>query len=216
MSQFGEVGARYNMNFKNAKPWIPKEAIDYYTNLLTEKSRVLEYGAGYSTLWLAQQGVAEVVSLESNAEWYEELKVHLEGYPNVTLIFAEDYHEKNYVPDREDHTFDVIMIDGICRSNCLEQVLNSKLLAEGGVIAYDDAEHRYHWRVETRGRLQADFALLENRGFIMNYLPRTHYDPKRILRQTLFATSTEKIKKPRKAVKSTRVGRKKSQESTSN
>ena len=43
----------------------------------------------------------------------------------------------------------------------------------------------------------------------MNYLPRTHYDPKRILRQTLFATSTEKIKKPRKAVKSTRVGRKK-------
>ena len=114
MSQFGEVGARYKMNFKNAKPWIPKEAIDYYENLLNEKSRVLEYGAGYSTLWLAQQGVAEVVSLESNPEWYAELENQLEDYPNVTLIFAEDYHEKNYVPDREDHTFDVIMIDGIC------------------------------------------------------------------------------------------------------
>lgn len=214
MSQFGEVGARYNMNFKNAKPWIPPQAIDYYENLLNEKTRVLEYGAGYSTLWLAQQGVAEVVSLESNSEWYEELKVHLEGYPNVTLIFAEDYYEKNYISDREAHSFDIIMIDGIFRPKCLEQALDNKLLAEGGVIAYDDADRRLQGNSQVEH--QADFALLENRGFIMDYVPTTSYDPKKIVGQTLFATSTEKIKKPRKAVKSTRVGRKKSQESTSN
>ena len=198
MSQFEEIGERYGMNFTNAKPWIPPEAIDYYENLLNEKSRVLEYGAGYSTLWLAQQGIAEVVSLESDPEWYTALKEQLEGYSNVTLIFAEDYDEKDYVPDRKDHTFDVIMIDGIGRSKCLEHVLNSKLLAEGGVIAYDDADRKRQG--SSQAEHQADFASLENKGFILNYVPKDSWDPNRILPQTLFAVSTEKIKKPRKTV----------------
>jgi predicted O-methyltransferase YrrM len=198
MSQFEEIGERYGMDFKNAKPWIPPAAIDYYENLLNEKSRVLEYGAGYSTLWLAQQGVAEVISLESDPEWYAALKDQLEDYPNVTLIFAEDYHEKNYIPDREDHSFDVIMIDGIFRSKCLAKVLNSKLLAEGGVIAYDDAERRLQG--SSQAEHQADFDSLENKGFIMNYMPRSNPDPLRIPVQTLFAVSTEKIKKPRKTI----------------
>ena len=202
------------MNFSNAKPWIPPEAIDYYENLLNEKSRVLEYGAGYSTLWLAQQGVAEVVSLESDPEWYAALTEQLVDYPNVTLIFAEDYHETNYVPDRKDHTFDIIMIDGIKRSKCLEQVLASKFLAEGGIIAYDDADQRLQGSNQVG--FQTDFASLEGRGFILNYVPRDSWDPRRILPQTLFATSTEKIKKPRKAVSKSARGRKKSRESTSN
>jgi predicted O-methyltransferase YrrM len=202
------------MDFRDAKPWMHTEAVEHYADLLNEKTRVLEYGAGYSTVWLAQQGVAEVVSLESDPEWYGELQTQLAAYSNVTLIFAEDYDEKNYIPDREDHSFDVIMIDGIKRSKCLEQVLGNKLLAEGGVIAYDDADRRLQGNSQVEH--QADFDSLENRGFIMNYVPRTHYDPKRILPQTLFAVSTEKIKKPRKVVskkpqKSLR-GSKKSQE----
>ena len=54
------------MDFRDAKPWMHTEAVEHYADLLNEKSRVLEYGAGYSTVWLAQQGVAEVVSLESD------------------------------------------------------------------------------------------------------------------------------------------------------
>ena len=200
------------MDFKDAKPWMHPAAVEHYSNIINEKSRVLEYGAGYSTLWLAQQGVAEVVSLESDPEWYDELQKQLVGYPNVTLIFAEDYHEKNYISDREDHSFDIIMIDGISRSKCLAQVLNSKFLAEGGVIAYDDAERRLHG--SSKGEHQSDFDSLENKGFILNYVPSKTHDPRSIPPQTLFASSTEKIKKVKPVTKSKATKNKK--ESISN
>ena len=76
--------------------------------------------------------------------------------------------------------------------------MNSKLLAEGGVIAYDDADRKRQG--SSQAEHQADFASLENKGFILNYVPKDSWDPNRILPQTLFAVSTEKIKKPRKTV----------------
>ena len=36
-------------------PWLPPAAVNYLDQLLSPEMRVLEYGAGGSTLWLAER-----------------------------------------------------------------------------------------------------------------------------------------------------------------
>ena len=148
---------------------------------------------------------------------------------NRNDIFQRDMLDKGYEDtvtyhrngadaffEQNDEMFDLIFIDGDHRYEQAKKDLDNSMpcLAEGGIIAYDDADQRLQGSNQVG--FQTDFASLEGRGFILNYVPRDSWDPRRILPQTLFAVSTEKIKKPRKAVSKKPRGRKKSSGSTAN
>jgi hypothetical protein len=116
-------------------PWITFPAISYINEYLKPDMKVFEYGSGGSPLFFAKC-VKEVISIEHNIDWYENLARYLDKVrmDNVQLHFnppgnedisddlylSEDENYKNlsfrrYVNSIEefpDSFFDVIMIDG--------------------------------------------------------------------------------------------------------
>lgn len=107
---------------------------------LFRKRRVLEFGAGQSTLWWAGQA-AEVVALEAPGSWYERLRRKVPA--NVRLIEAAAHSAEACVAAAEvaladAGQFDVVVIDGLWRSELIAVALHH--LAPGGAILCDNAE----------------------------------------------------------------------------
>lgn len=98
---------------------------------------VLEFGAGYSTLWWEQR-VRRVVSMERSPKWAEIVQQRLTRPQNVQLIHAESDEAFLAVPSGE--KFNVIIVDAQPRIKAAE--LARELLAEGGVIIVDNSDHR--------------------------------------------------------------------------
>lgn len=115
-------------------PWFTYPAIEFIQQLDLSGARILEWGAGGSTLFWGSR-CARVYTIERSREWFE--KISEEAPPNVSLYFAPD--EKDYVlPNFEDKQFEIIIIDGELRRQCAEQSL--KLLAKGGMIILDNSD----------------------------------------------------------------------------
>jgi predicted O-methyltransferase YrrM len=127
---------------ENPKPWMNDAAVEYYESLLKPKMRILEFGSGYSTIWLENFEPTYLVSYEDDEEWANALQPYLE-LCEITRI--NDY-PMSLMNVWKPQTFDLIIIDGINRLKCLYWVLEHDLLAEGGTIVYDDMHRR--WSVE--------------------------------------------------------------------
>ena len=116
-------------------PWYTYPAIELLRNKSFLGRRVLEFGAGQSTLWWSQRA-QHVTSFENNAEWYEYVLPQL---PQNTRLHLVDDHMSGFehlVPPNE--RFDVIVIDGLDRLTAA--VKSQHLLAPGGVFLLDNAE----------------------------------------------------------------------------
>src|SRR6266576_1205646 len=61
---------------KDRQPWMPFAARRQLARILSRGTTVFEYGAGGSTLWLADR-VARVISVEHDPAWYEEMRDHV-------------------------------------------------------------------------------------------------------------------------------------------
>ena len=66
-------------------PWWTYPAIAFLRDRIRPQFRVLEFGAGYSTLWLCRR-VQQVVSFENSPEWLRALQPQVGK--NVTLLPA--------------------------------------------------------------------------------------------------------------------------------
>jgi hypothetical protein len=116
-------------------PWYTYPMIHFLETKTFKECRVLEFGAGYSTLWWAERA-AKVVSFESNGEWFRRLLPMVP--PNVVLT-----HVSTEKPALEDLTrfgneFDIIVIDGLHRAHCA--AFTPDLLTPNGAIIIDNAE----------------------------------------------------------------------------
>ena len=63
---------------ENPKPWMNDAAVEYYESLLKPKMRILEFGSGYSTIWLENFEPTYLVSYEDDEEWANALQPYLE------------------------------------------------------------------------------------------------------------------------------------------
>ena len=149
---------------ENPFPWMSDDAIAYYDSIMRPSMRILEWGSGYSTIWLEKFDPAYLVSIEHNKDWADALKPYL----NATDMRNFDNYPHNFVNEWEEQSFDLIIIDGINRLQCLYWVLEHNLLAEGGTIVYDDIHRKwshteYHDAWET----------LEDEEFDLQMLPHT-------------------------------------------
>ncbi|MEO1585436.1 MAG: class I SAM-dependent methyltransferase [Planctomycetota bacterium] len=121
--------------------------------------RVLEWGSGGSTVWLADRlpAGAHLTSVEHHAEWFAKVGERLGERPNVTRVLAEPTGElgRNATIDEEDathlagyvgaadgQTFDVILVDGVARVACMERA--RELLNPGGVVFLHDAQRDWY------------------------------------------------------------------------
>ena len=112
----------------------------------------LEWGAGGSTLHFSQL-VRRYVSIEHDLAWHSRLaslgapaeliltEVDHTGGAGDPQVFAEYIRR----PVELKVKFDRILIDGRCREACAMQVLESNLLAPGGLVFFHDwTRQRYH------------------------------------------------------------------------
>jgi hypothetical protein len=137
-------------------------AIEKHIQTLGYKPAVFEYGSGASTIWLAKRAQS-VISIEHNYNWFQQLKSKLIAYPNVQLIYKAPNRDnidplysshkmknvdfKAYVSSIEETSqlFDLIIIDGRCRENCLKASL--AYLKPNGIIIFDNSNRKRYQKV---------------------------------------------------------------------
>jgi predicted O-methyltransferase YrrM len=129
---------------KGSKPWFVMGSITYLEDVFLEDGdltfRSFEWGSGGSTLWLSQR-TKSVVSLEHDADWAEQGRKDLAkwGIENVTLVhLALDGGYVEYIDQFPDEHFDLIMVDGRRRSDCLRRAIPK--LKCGGALVLDNSE----------------------------------------------------------------------------
>lgn len=132
-------------------------------SLMRPGSRVLEWGAGGSTVWLVANlpDGAMLTSVEHDPKWFHTVREYIGAVPQVRLLLREangplggnatieeedpgPLHSFVHAVDGEQ--FDVILVDGYARSACLGQA--RQLLAPGGVVLLHDAQRA--WYVEAK------------------------------------------------------------------
>jgi hypothetical protein len=121
----------------NPIPWMNLPVIAFLKDKLKDEHKLFEYGSGYSTFFYSKM-VNTVTSVEYDEEWFNLIKGDLPS--NAHLIFKAydidgEYCRAITTPITE---FDVVVIDGRDRVNCLKQSI--PMLSQKGVIILDDSQ----------------------------------------------------------------------------
>lgn len=116
-------------------PWITYPAIDYLNQLDFSNKRIFEYGGGNSSFYWAARS-KHVTVVESDKEWSRFLNKN--KAKNMSVDFEKT--KKEYVKKINSYKtgFDVIVIDGVHRKDCVKYAL--KNLNKGGFIILDNSE----------------------------------------------------------------------------
>jgi len=150
--------ARVDKEFCQISPvaikWIDQFLDEVKHRRKRDKLKILEFGSGVSTLALAElRPDDEIISIEENKEWYDNVKKWTKGMDNVNLVFEEvevrNYYKfdettnLNYFHVAEQYKpFDLIINDGNMReyvgANILEDI--DSWLTEGGLYLRHDYE----------------------------------------------------------------------------
>jgi len=117
-------------------PWMNYAVIAFLQNRLNRSMRLFEFGSGYSTIFYAKL-VDNVIAVEHNAEWFDVITDRLPS--NAKVIYHEKIEKSNYckATNAFNQKFDVIVVDGFDRVNCMLNALSS--LKDNGVLILDDS-----------------------------------------------------------------------------
>ena len=121
----------------SAVPWMNYSVVSLLRDRLTKDLRLFEFGSGYSTSFYARL-VASVTSVEYDEDWVGIVRKTLPA--NVELIYQPSDTDGKYcrVVRSSGLSYDVVVIDGRDRVNCIRQSVEA--LSDRGVIVLDDSE----------------------------------------------------------------------------
>ena len=122
-------------------PWYTYSAIGFLSTRDFKGRKVLEFGAGQSTLWWSNRAEM-VLSIEGDKVWFDYLNKYLNK--NVSIhhlnvernIFIEKISE--IINSEKINKFDVIVIDGLYREELIDWSQN--YLTDTGLIICDNSE----------------------------------------------------------------------------
>lgn len=123
-------------------PWLNSTVIAFLQRIITKDFRILELGAGVSTVWFAKRA-GYVLSYENNKEWFDSVTEELKkaGLKNCKLIFDPAY-PKNGIQDLQGQ-FNLILIDG--RGRVKNTAVTMVHVKPGGYLMLDDSQRgRYN------------------------------------------------------------------------
>lgn len=153
-------------------PWITYAAIDILSARIHKNMKVFEFGSGNSTLWWGRFA-REVSTIEHNQSWYESIKNTMPA--NVDLKYIELEYGGEYCKAAIGRgPFDIIVVDGRDRINCLRNSVQSA--AEDGVVILDNSD-REDYKEGIEFMLSSGFKQLPIRGLapIVNYICETSF-----------------------------------------
>lgn len=125
----------------NPLPWMPYPMIELLDERLNEEHRVVEYGAGFSSLYFCDRAQS-VSSVEHDETWYE--KIRAKAPANLDLTYCPTDPQSEYISfidDRRDAA-DLIVVDGPLRVECSRRV--AEVCGERSVILLDDSEREVY------------------------------------------------------------------------
>ena len=97
-------------------------------------NKVFEYGTGYSTIWWQNKNV-NYHAVEDNKQWYDMIK------DKTNIKHEPEYNKYSQSIYNYDFKFDVIVIDGIVRFDCVKPALEK--IKDDGIIIFDNSDwHR--------------------------------------------------------------------------
>ncbi len=137
-------------------PWYTYPAIEYLKNIDFNNKFIFEYGSGNSSLFWSKSA-KNVISVEHDKVWFEKVKNNILNNQSIYLY----ENEKDYVNSIKikKQKYDVVIIDGICRSECshgIENFLN-KESNEGYMVILDNSD----WHQEIAKYLRKNLCLIE-------------------------------------------------------
>ncbi len=129
----------------NDPPWYTSKAVKFLDNIVKPDTKILEFGAGRSTVWLYQR-TKNIISVESKPKWVEWVKDNTSGI-DIRLIQSAQYEICDTFPDE---SFDLITVDGDDdgRVECVARSV--RILKRGGYLLFDNAERAYYKPVYSR------------------------------------------------------------------
>lgn len=142
--------------YGNEIPWFTYPAIEFLNNFDFSQKYVFEYGAGYSTLYWAKRS-KKVVSVEHDIKWFERLKSYIRD--NQILLYRENNEEYERSILTIGIKFDVVVIDGIRRTQCAKIIKNCLNYDsdEGFLVILDNSD----WYKETAKYLRKHLNLIQ-------------------------------------------------------
>ena len=118
-------------------PWITYPAIEFIKRRIQPSMSVFEYGSGGSTIWWANR-VREVISVEHDRDWFEKVRESLGSRATISQIDLEYGGAYAKEIQKYESRFDIVVIDGRDRANCLKNCLPA--LKPSGVVILDNSE----------------------------------------------------------------------------
>lgn len=119
-------------------PWLSFRAIHTLDNLIEPQWKVLEFGSGMSTIWLARR-CSLLHSIESDPGWYNLVSQRLQrerhDHVHYELRRPDSYADLQQYPNG---FFDFALIDGLNRSECVRQVIDK--VRAGGWVYLDNCD----------------------------------------------------------------------------
>lgn len=116
----------------NKLPWYTYPCIEYLSGVDFSKKTIFEFGSGNSSIFWALNSKS-VLSVEDNENWFR--IVNQNTLENQKIILCSG--KKNYV-ESLNMFYDVIIIDGKYREECVKQAL--KFIAKDGLIILDNSD----------------------------------------------------------------------------
>lgn len=158
-------------------PMMQKDELDLLEKYINKDSLILEYGSGYSTIWLSNK-VSRVVSVEHDKSWYSNINSIIEknNINNIKYFLIEnskEISEKNgrdgSILEFEDYIYkpihsldfepDLILVDGRARYDCCSAI--SKKF-KNSLIAFHDFMNRKNDGVHNYGDVLQFLQIIES------------------------------------------------------
>lgn len=146
---FQKISKRFVMKYP--KPFLVVDAVDYIKKHIDNRSKVLEVGAGNSTLWFLKNG-CNVTSLEHDKEWAEEILKNAKMYnslrfSNLSIKVCEGQEALKFLKDSTEK-YDVILVDSMnfhtSRYESIKILKNR--LTKNGILVLDNSDGVVNWK----------------------------------------------------------------------
>lgn len=118
-------------------PWVTYSFIDFITNRITDDLIIFEFGSGNSTFFYASKA-KKVVSVEHDESWYMQIRDKTPANADILYQVLEYGGEYCKTMTRQPFKFDIVVVDGRDRVNCMLNAVEG--LTETGVVVLDDSE----------------------------------------------------------------------------
>jgi len=135
-------------------PWAPLPLIRKLEKISQRHQRVLEIGAGMSTIWWAERG-STVHAIEGDPDWYNMLKVEIIERKLQDRVFLElrDGHDYFDLSGFRDESFSFVTVDGHAREKVIPQI--PRLISYPGWVLLGDTDKAAIWKEHWGEALEA-------------------------------------------------------------